>query len=412
MKLLTILGVVVPLASIAAVNLAVDPYATFGLVHGSWNECKPETLERARLMKAYAVRQRRPDHLVLGTSRAQIGISADYAGWPPGETYNLSFPNASMLEIEAYLRHAHAIHPTKTALLGLDFFIFNENHVTSDHFDPKILAANDRFLGWIQEDLRLAFSAVSATASYRTIEANLDDELICPLMPTGWRNPAHAAQFDSMHDKVHARIFMTASAFITRRYSRDTNPVTTFENVQSRMAFESYRNILRFCHENGIDLRLYISPIHASLSQTIASLGLWDAWELWKRELVRLNEEASVQGDGPPFPLTDFSGYNEYTSEAIPSPATDDEMLYYIECSHFNHLLGNIVLSVVLEGADVPGFGRRLDGATVEAELAAIRLEREKWESDHAELVAQILNLTVSTLKRADFDAAHGFNDE
>jgi hypothetical protein len=80
----------------------------------------------------------------------------------------------------------------------------------------------------------------------------------------------------------------------------------------------AFADCLRDCHRNGTDLRLFIAPIHARMLEVIRACDQWAASEEWRRDLARLNEEVAAEFDAEPFPLWDFTGYNELTAEVVP----------------------------------------------------------------------------------------------
>ncbi|MBK7686918.1 MAG: hypothetical protein IPJ25_13685 [Rhodocyclaceae bacterium] len=68
-----------------------------------------------------------------------------------------------------------------------------------------------------------------------------------------------------------------------------------------------YLAILRFAHENHIDLRILVSPSHARQWHLVSSIGLWDRWEAWKHMLVKQNEDIATELKRAAFPVWDFS---------------------------------------------------------------------------------------------------------
>jgi hypothetical protein len=100
---------------------------------------------------------------------------------------------------------------------------------------------------------------------------------------------------------------------------------------------------------------------------------LWSAFEDWKRQVVKIT------------PIWDFSGYNSITSEPI-----SDDMQNYLESSHYQEHIGNLVLNRMLnhEINKVPGdFGTLVTVENIEPQLAKIRAGREKWAKQNPDMV-------------------------
>lgn len=148
--------------------------------------------------------------------------------------------------------------------------------------------------------------------------------------------------------------------------------------------FYEFRNILATCHKNDIRLILFVSPTHARQLELIAYAGLWDIFEEWKRQLVIANEAVAKRFGKEPFALHDFSGYNAWTSESLPTEeGAEARMKYYWESSHYTHVLGDIVLEALFSNTERgDGFGNKLTPESVEDVLRSIRKER-RWYAQH-----------------------------
>lgn len=158
-------------------------------------------------------------------------------------------------------------------------------------------------------------------------------------------------------------------------------------------------------YREDIDLRLFISPAHARQWETLAVSGLWSKWEEWKRRLTVMNEVEAARAGKSPFPIWDFSGYNSISTEAV--PALNDVniiMRYYIDSSHYTAAAGNLVLDRLFDyhspERTLPAdFGVRITPANIEAHLARIRDERERYRRTHAADVAEIAGIAQEVAK-------------
>ena len=77
--------------------------------------------------------------------------------------------------------------------------------------------------------------------------------------------------------------------------------------------------------------------MHARQLEALHAANLWEKFVNRKRHLVEINEEEASNVGQPPFPLWDFTGYNQYCTEAVPDHGdTSTEMNWYWEASHFH----------------------------------------------------------------------------
>jgi hypothetical protein len=116
-------GTALLVAAVALFNLLADPFDVYGLVTvRSLNEAKPFARFHDRLQKAWAVLRVRPDTVVLGTSRAQIGVPASLLGAAgvAARPLNLGLPGGTAYEACRYLQHAKAAGEVRSAAVGLD----------------------------------------------------------------------------------------------------------------------------------------------------------------------------------------------------------------------------------------------------------------------------------------------------
>ena len=110
-----------------------------------------------------------------------------------------------------------------------------------------------------------------------------------------------------------------------------------------------FAKVVAICRSHHIDLRLFITPIHARLSYAIWASDLWPTYETWKRELVRiltmmLTPTASSRIRSGTSAISDATRLNLF--------APGDEhtlMRWYHECSHYHVDLGDLVLNRVFD---------------------------------------------------------------
>jgi hypothetical protein len=183
------------LSVVIGVNATIDPFRLTALVDiPGFNHYKPAMNTRVRLMKAYEVRRRKPDSLVLGTSRSHVGISPSHPQWKKyaENPYNLSFDAAIPVEMYHYMVHAHTVHPLKSVLLGLETFHLAKRPTTKkEDFDPAILGNNNQFLSFFRfifSDFKILTSLDTLKKSRSTFTGRRSNDSSDWLIPDGQRD--------------------------------------------------------------------------------------------------------------------------------------------------------------------------------------------------------------------------------
>ena len=408
--LTTICALSALLATIAGTNVLVDPFAMYGLVEiAGLNARKPAVYTRVRLHKAYQVRRIKPTALVLGTSRSHVGIRVSHPGWDAGALprYNLAFDGATTKEMFFYLRHANTVRPLKQVVLGLDAYqLTDAPAATRPDFMPDILLDERSVISGLRvalADLGLLISLGTLRASLETLAGQSGDEPEW-FAPDGqrlgevffhrsgemYRDQGPRAYFEAIDRqeigyKVEWRIPSPASHPQSADHQGD--PDTSFDYV---------RRIVEFCRDNRIDLRIFLTPTHARNLEISAQTGEWSTIEANKRRLAELvGGAARTAGTGATVAAYDFVDFNSITTEPLPALGTAAEMQFYWESSHFKEKAGDFVLDRLFgsrrtDQALPDDFGLRLDPATVDGQLDAIRHRKTAYQQAHREDIAEI----------------------
>jgi hypothetical protein len=167
---------------------------------------------------------------------------------------------------------------------------------------------------------------------------------------------------------------------------------------------QDMRAVIALAHARNIALKLFVSPSHARQWEVIATAGLTEKWQEWKRELVRINVEEAARVHRSPFPLWDFSGYNAISSEAVPAEGDmKSRMRWYSDSSHYTLALGNLLLDRMagVAAKELPDdFGVLLTPATLENQLAAIRRGHLAYRDTHPADEAEIAQAAMEAARR------------
>ncbi len=398
---------------VIAFNLLVDPYGfhrPIGFAEGT--VARPAVYRRMRLAKAYDLRRIEPTAIVLGTSRSHIGLRMSHPGWsvPLPARYNAAFDGATTEEMYAYLLHAQSIRRLRQVVLGLDTWQLNSFPAwTRPDFAPALLFEPGQPLHNAEvyaADLGVLTSVDTTQASFTQLRL-ADHEQPQWLAPDGQRiGPVFFRDVDPDFSVAPARYFW----HVDRQeiaYMLDSGPAVTSQTKfgpdvsQPKLTSLDYvSKIIRFCRDQRIDLRIFLTPAHAHQLEIVASLGGWRRLEQGKRELVaQLAQDAASHPGVQPFPFYDFSGYSSITTESVPLPTERREMKFYWDSSHFKELVGDWVLDRLLavrgdRGDAAPtDFGVQLTPTNIETELDRDRVAQHAYRRDHPNDVALIRSL-------------------
>ena len=373
---------------IATFNYLVNPFDIFNSPNiVGFNKNKPESDLRQRLSKAYIVEKRCPENLVMGNSRA-LAISDNYAAWPNNKTYNYAFTSASIYEIFRYLQHANAGCHIKTVLLSIDILMFEQSTGSSLHFKERRLSVTkigeptkNRIKTYLQDSIPALISFAALKASINTLRNQ----------KVTVNNKPHC----SSPQKNHQRIINKGGHF---NFMAETNKnaLQSMSKIKPsddmHESLSAYKQLLQLAYDKNIRLILFFPPAHASLFETIQSSSYKNRYIKWKKHILKINEELAAALNKKPYTFFDFSGYNSFTTEEIPSKQQIEiGMKWYWESLHFKEELGYHILDRVFDHkrTDCPtadDFGRKISTQNLDFLEAQQKIKRQEYINNHPEI--------------------------
>lgn len=366
------LGLIVLLGLAVLLNRAANPYCLFAT---DWlpSKSKPETFTHLRLVKAMQVRHVKPQAVILGSSRAETGLSPEHAGWKARPAYNLGLSDARLYEIKSYFEFACSQAQVKQAMLLLDFTAFLPGGRNSPDF------SEERLQGFSAEDYLLGLCSWDATSgSLNTLLGRQGEKSYLA-------NGSRDVSVENARVKAKGGALRAFLAYEKRFMTAGTAPTRLDEEAQ-----QVFRDILAVARRHSVDLRLAVAPVHARYLEMLDRCGQAALFEEWKKWITAEVEKEAVDSKQSAFPLLDFSGYNEFTTEPVPEKGL---ATYYLESSHFTQALGDKLLDRLFsdEAPAGPGaFGFRMSSAQMGAHLTAIRETRERYRRERAEELASL----------------------
>lgn len=370
--------------TLAVFNYWIDPYAIY---HENFVDSAPLRVMNERIFKTVKLAKMPADVVFIGTSRTDIGIGREQPALTGKRLLNLATFGQPIHETRRLFELAVQGGKVHTVVLGLDFFAFNAL------FAPPSDYVEENYNSLRPANLLLSISALSdAVAKYRHAEPVGGD--CC--FADGFHLESDPAY---LMGNYHHYFAASERMYLMEKYLPYPRCEFSFAAAgqETRSSLAELRAILGLAQRQQVDLRLFISPSHARQWETLAASGLWDTWENWKRQLVTLNEREAALTGSQPFPLWDFSGYDSVSNEDLPDEGEQRLMRGYADSSHYIPALGQRLVARLFGTAD--NWGTRLNRASIEANLSAIRSARQHYRTDHPRDIAEIEELARETTR-------------
>jgi hypothetical protein len=368
-------------------NLLVDPYRLWAPRIG-WDASKPRprAVQHDALLKLRGIARTRPVTVILGNSRAEIGLDPRSLAWPADAkpVYNGAVPGSGVADARNMLSAAIASGRLRHAVIGIDFLDFLVEPGARES-DPLPIGRSRP--GWAS-DLPLLLSLDTLSDSVVTLLAASDADA-ADVRNDGF-NPLHEYRRYA-RQQGYASIFTQKDAANARDYVKQ--PKSVFAGAsRTSSAWQALDETLRLASAAGIDARFVIYPYHARILEMFYRAGLADAFKAWKRELAN-----RVGAGAGACRLWDFSGYNDFSTEAVPEPRDKETATrWYWESGHFKSRLGDLILGQMY-GEEPAAFGRCLTPADVDAVNAGLDREHAAFEVRNPRAVAEINRLFATT---------------
>ncbi|MDJ0702068.1 MAG: hypothetical protein QNJ46_02210 [Leptolyngbyaceae cyanobacterium MO_188.B28] len=314
------------------------------------------------MVKAIKINQIKPKAIFMGSSGVARGLTPDHEVFSNQEpVYNLGILGANAYELKRYFQYATNNNNVETAVVSLDFYAFNQLRDVRPGFSDlrlstKYMIPQDLFgLYFSFDSLNLIFNPDARGlyfATDGTYERHLDKD----------------------------KIDFIFEVEILEDFSREEDMYWAYE--LSDMAIDDYREMINLSNQQGVDIKLFIPPLHSTLFYAAMISGHWSSYEEWFREVV------SVQ------PVWDFSGCSSVTTEAI-----GVDMQNFEDPSHYSPEIGKLVLNRMFnyQAESVPDdFGVYVTPDNVDQHLKQVRAQCDQWEENSPEVVRWVKSLELS----------------
>ena len=345
-------------------NRIVDPYGFFAGPRVANFNANKIYIPRER-----AVLSAKPDVLILGSSRAYLGLNPKDDAWHGKKVFNIAAGGDNIFDSFHKLKHTNDNTEIREAYLMIDFFMFNTSrkpYIKKEYEYLSSILSDENIMK--KNIISSLFSLSTSIDSFRTIknQQSYSEDFM------NFGLPFYDAVFPT-----HSKFLSTERAFYKVHY-RNYSMSTFDEN-----SLDGFRNILSYARENNISLIIGISPMHTRMLEVIDISNLWNEFEEWKKSIANIIKLEAGETRNQ-FRLYDFATYNKYTSEKNPQEQKHINIKWFLDPSHYSRNLGSKIIDRMLGTQEIDSeFGVEIQFSGIEEHLMNVRKERKLWRGNH-----------------------------
>ncbi|MGC4014517.1 MAG: hypothetical protein QM755_08390 [Luteolibacter sp.] len=318
-----------------ALNIAVNPWRVLP------RKTEVQSLDRYREIDAEirtckaGLAMRGPwDILVLGSSRANIGMDPTHPAFGGLRTINLGLDGGDLFETRAMLDHALKSQSPKRAILFLDAGDLTRigKLANESDFEFSPLASGDP----LERELKYVFSQRAVDSSVATLA-----------MAAKHKTPAYTTLGLRMKKPARFDYFETMEKFYLPWAIQLADIQRQKRGIQQDKV-EVVRAMLDACAKKSVEAILVIPSNHITLCQAMEERGAPDPWFLEERRIIAgLVADANRDHPEHPCQFWDFNIPSPITLEPYP-PDRKTPMVNWLDPIHFTPPAGGRYTSLLL----------------------------------------------------------------
>jgi len=391
----------------AGFNWWIDPFGMYwSPITEGINKIKPEAGNRTRITKAYRATQVKPQVLMVGNSRVEIGLNPKHRIFNGQVAYNQGMPGAGLQLQMDYALNVIADTPNlHTIIIGVDFldFLTQKSSVSKDatlnQTQPKHWARLTALTesSWSKSLFRLQEKAgmlLSLDALEASISTLIQQSAQVSSIDFYGFNTA-STYVDIIHHEGIRPLFVQKLNELEKNLKGKDFVIKSDISDDFSPHFLQLKKLLEGATQRNISLHIFISPYHYSYLNLLDDLGYWENYAIWKRQLATLAApylENSIH-------LWDFSGFSQFVLERVPLQSPNEKMKWYWEPAHYNEELGDLLLEAMLNPNADNDFGDELSPATINTIIAQDKVSLENSKAAWVQLKQSLgIDLTSTQL--------------
>ncbi len=336
---------------VAVLNLGVDPFAVWHnrCIEGA-NCRKTEAGDKVYLTKSYQWHHLSPEVVILGNSRPELGLNPKTPLLAGKSTYNLAVRGAGLSNQITYIVNLLKEHNPERVILSVDFLDFLEIDGYTAVWPPHIKKTDSRPYSitgqpnphHIVNDLKnRAMSLLSLDSTLASIRTLINQKKLLNYTTLDGFNQADGFLPIVTHEGLPALFDQKRQELVKRLKGKRF----VLRDVMGQSSnFGALSLLVKELNRRKIKLNLFISPYHVEYLNVLVQTGHSTLFLEWKAELVG---ELFRAGYFQQSKLLDFSGFNRFTTESVPSEP-GQFMKWYWEPSHYRSALGEVILAQIL----------------------------------------------------------------
>ncbi len=339
------------LALVAGFNWMVDP---FSIWHASCVESvncrKTEAGDKIYVVKAYQWRDARPDIVVLGNSRPELGIDPESPYFNGSAVYNLAIRGAGLVNQVDYMLNLLARHNPERVIISVDFLDFLQSRSANFSWPPE--TSKDGILPftiggetnpyYLMNDVKTRLNSVLSLNSFlASVKTVLNQDKFVNYTRLDGFNDALGFIPIVNYEGTKALFEQKENALIRRLAGKEFD--LGGDGYRSK-SFRALELLVDSLARRNIKLDIFISPYHQRYLDVVHRTGHFALFQEWKEALVDRLADVNYFSNGS---LLDFSGFNRFTREPVPSES-GMFMQWYWEPSHYRAALGEEVVRHIL----------------------------------------------------------------
>lgn len=338
---------------IGGLNYIVDPYGLNDAVkRQGFNFYKLSNTGYTFRFKTNVYKASHYDTLLLGTSRVEVMDPEVVDGILGGKTFNFG-SSGSITEIQRDL-FFYGVHnqPIKNVIYGIDFLSLNGSIKLEEKF-KEFCEAEDRIEhNKAVNNYDLYFNYETLFDSFFVLKSNLMGKKMYHkrYLKNGMRDYInYIKEWETGKYNMNKRIKQSVQSYYSQHRKGG------YQNYRLSLEYMQYiKEIVNYCKVNNIRLWVYIPPMYRDHFDALNAYGIYDEFEAFKRELVKVVN------------YIDFTGHNSVT----------DDKNYFWDGSHLRREFSGLVMAKVLddESVEIPNdFGVMVTSENIETHLKNLR---------------------------------------
>lgn len=335
-----------------AIVIVIDPYRLYRVVEiAGINQIKPQPDRYQEEIKLSNARQLKATALIFGNSRAEYGLNPDYEGFAKAglSGYNMALSGTKMGTTKRDLAYLRSIgQKPEFIILGVDFldYLVDASKPPLPSTSASKVIDNPHDVTGIKWQFDALFSLTSVSDAIKTIRIQKNTE--AETISSRGLNPLHEYEKFAREEGYYA-IFQQRALEYAKTFSHKPHDLR-YPQTDSSPELDGLRATLAMIAADSSEAHIIIYPYHAQILALFDQVGLWPAFEAWKKILLTEVNAANKTYPNAQLTLWDFSGYGAAQCETIPAKGdTTSITKWYWEAGHFKQSLGDVILGHLLE---------------------------------------------------------------